>query len=228
MKASTTAMISSRARKRISASVATVLCLLLVASIGGAAAPSSAHSLEDLENALGEKEHYLEVVNRPAPGFNLQDSEGRPFSLDDFRGKVLVLYFIYTSCPDVCPLHSDRLAAIQEKINGTPMREAVKIVAITTDPERDTADVMRAYGALHGLDDANYLFLTSGADRPAETRGLAEQYGLKFTLEDGGYQMHGVVTHLIDKSGNLRARYHGLKFDDTNLIVHVNALVNDY
>jgi protein SCO1/2 len=60
------------------------------------------------------------------------------------------------------------------------------------------------------------------------TRELAERFGLKFTALEDGYQMHGVVTHLIDKSGNLRARYHGLKFNATNLIVHINALTNDY
>ncbi len=56
---------------------------------------------------------------------------------------------------------------------------------------------------------------------------MAERYGLRFTLGKEGYQLHGVVTHLIDKSGNLRARYHGLKFNRTNIIVHINALTND-
>ncbi len=56
---------------------------------------------------------------------------------------------------------------------------------------------------------------------------MAERYGLKFTLGKDGYQRHGVVTHLIDKSGNLRTRYHGLKFNRTNMIVHINALAND-
>ncbi len=45
--------------------------------------------------------------------------------------------------------------------------------------------------------------------------------------EKEGYQLHGVVTHLIAKSGNLRARYHGLEFNRTNMIVHINALTND-
>jgi len=190
--------------------------------------PGLAHSLEDVEAELTTEERYLQVVNRPAPDFALQDADGRPVSLRDFRGKVVILYFIYASCPDVCPLHSDRLAGIQAKINDTPMRELVVFVAITTDPERDTPDVLKAYPSAHALDTANWLFLTSGPGEPAATRDLAERYGLKFTPVPGGYQMHGVVTHLIDKSGNLRARYHGLRFDDTRFIVHVNALTNDY
>jgi protein SCO1/2 len=190
--------------------------------------PVLGHSLDEVEKALGEREFYLEVVNRPAPGFNLQDSEGRSYSLDDFRDKVVVLWFVYASCPDVCPLHSERIAEIQENINRTPIRDLVQFITVTTDSERDSGDVLRSYGPQHGLDASNWLFLTNGTDRSSETRLLAEQYGLKFTLQDGGYQMHGIVTHIIDKSGRLRARYHELKFDDTNLIVHVNALTNDY
>ncbi len=56
---------------------------------------------------------------------------------------------------------------------------------------------------------------------------MAGRYGLRFTLGKEGYELHGVATHLIDKSGNLRARYHGLKFSRTNIIVHINTLTND-
>jgi protein SCO1/2 len=51
---------------------------------------------------------------------------------------------------------------------------------------------------------------------------------LKFTFTRDGYQMHGLVTHLIDKSGNLRGRYHGLKFSATNMVLHINTLTNDF
>jgi protein SCO1/2 len=192
------------------------------------AAPAAAHSPEDVEKALSDREFYLEVVNRPAPDFTLLNADGQPVGLADFRGKVVVLYFIYASCPDVCPLQSEKLADIQQQINATPMREIVQFIAVTTDPARDTSEVLKAYGPQHGLDLANWIFLTSGPDRPDATRELAEQgYGLKFTKTADGNQMHGIVTHLIDKSGNLRARYHGLKFNATNFIVHVNALTND-
>ena len=192
------------------------------------ALPADAHSLEELETDLSAREAYVEITDRPAPDFDLLDMNGHEVRLVDFRGKVVVLYFIYTRCPDVCPLHSERIARIQQMINGTPMRDIVEFITITTDPERDTAEVMKAYGVEHGLDPVNWLFLTSGPDRPAATREIAEKYGLKFTLTEDGYQMHGVVTHLIDKSGHLRARYHSLKFNPTNLVIHINALTNDY
>ena len=187
-----------------------------------------AHSLDDVEKMLRDREFFLQVVNQPAPAFTLQDAAGRSVSLADFRGRVVVLYFIYTHCPDECPLQSEKLAEIQKAINATPMRNLVQFIAVTTDPDRDTPAVLNAYGPLHGLDLANWVFLTSGTGRPSATRELAERYGLKFTPADDGLQMHGIVTHLIDKSGNLRARYHGLKFNSTNFIIHLNALTNDY
>jgi len=159
--------------------------------------------------------------------FTLINQDGVTVTQDDFRGKAMLVYFGYAYCPDVCPLHSEKIASVQVSINQTPMKGLVQFITITTDPKRDTAKAMKAYGAAHGFDPVNWVYLTSGVDQPAATRTLAERYGLKFTQSKDDYQMHAIVTHLIDKSGNLRARYHGLKFDETNMIVHINALTND-
>lgn len=193
------------------------------------AADLAAHSLENVEAQLSEREHYVQMVERPAPAFTLQDPDGRKISLSDYRGKVVVLWFIYATCPDLCPLHSQVIAGLQEEINGTPMRDLVQFVAITTDPERDMPEVLKEYGPAQGFDPVNWVSLTSGPDNPEQaTRALAEEYGLKFVPTKDGLQMHGTVTHLIDREGVMRARYHGLKFNSTNFIVHVNALINDH
>jgi len=127
----------------------------------------------------------------------------------------------------VCPLHTERVGEIQEMVNRTPMRELVQFVTITTDPEHDTPEVMRDYGSAHGLDPANWMFLTSGPDRPeGTTRKLAERFGHTFSKTEDGYQVHGVVTHVIDREGRWQANFHGLKFDPTNLVLYVNALTN--
>lgn len=199
-----------------------------LAVIAGAAAPAAAHSLEELEGKLKKGEKYLQVVHEAATGFTLKDAQGREVGLADFRGKVVVLNFIYMNCPDVCPLHSERIAEIQEMINPTPMRDIVQFITITTDPANDTPEVMEVYGRTHGLDPVNWVFLTSGPSQRAATRGIAGRYGLKFTRVKDDYLLHGLVTFLIDKSGNLRAKYHGLKFKPVNFVIHVNALTNDY
>jgi protein SCO1 len=198
------------------------------ALVGVSGSTVAAHSLEELQAQLGAREKYFQPIDKKTPEFMLEDALGHEVGLEDFRGKVVVLHFIYTSCPDVCPLHAERIADIQEMVNRTPMREQVRFVTITTDPQHDTPDVMRDYGPAHGLDPVNWVFLGSGPDRSEDTtRKLAERFGHKFTLTDDGYQMHGVVTHIIDREGRWRANFHGLKFEPSNLVVYANALVND-
>lgn len=204
-----------------------IVTALMIGVTGFGSDLTAAHSLKEFEAALKEREAYAQIVHYPAPPFALKDADGRPVKLSDYRGKVVVLYFIYADCKDVCPLQSQKLSGVQQAINTTPMRDRVQFVAVTTDPVGDAPEVMKTYPRLHGLDTANWVFLSSGKDKPAATRELAEQYGLKFTLTSDGAQMHGVVTHLIDKGGYLRVRYHGLKFNPANLVVHVNALLND-
>ena len=189
----------------------------------------SAHSLEDLERQLAERERYVELTNRQALGFRLDDADGNAIRLEDFAGKIVVLNFTYARCKDVCPLHSQLIATVQEQINATPTGGLVQFISIATDTEdeAETVDIMRSYAASHGLDPANWLFLHRGAGAPDATIELAKRYGLKFTYTEDGDQMHGVVTHVIDANGVLRARYHGLGFDPTNLTLYVNALAND-
>jgi protein SCO1/2 len=189
---------------------------------------ASAHSLKDLESLLGSRERYFQSVDKMAPDFALQDADGKPVQLSDLRGKVVVLHFIYARCPDICPLHADRIAEIQSMVNQTPMKAQVQFVTITTDPNNDTPDILRVYGEQHRLDPANWVFLTTRAEQPEDaTRNLAERFGHKFMKEEGGYQVHGIVTHVIDKEGHWRANFHGLRFEPTNLVVFINALVND-
>ena len=202
-----------------------IALLLAVAAIP----PSAAHSLGELEGMLGDREKYFQPIDRQAPDFTLEDANGRAVALKNLQGKVVVLHFVYTSCPDVCPLHAERIAEIQAMVNQTPMRELVQFVTITTDPERDTPAVMREYGPMHGLDPVNWAFLTSGSNQPEDTtRILAERFGHTFTRTEDGYQIHGVVTHIIDREGRWQANFHGLEFDPTNLVLYVNALTNDH
>jgi len=189
---------------------------------------ASAHSLKDLETMLGSREKYFQPLDKAAPEFALQDADGRPVRLTDLRGKVVVLHFIYAGCPDVCPLHADRIAEVQAMVNRTPMKDQVQFLSVTTDPERDTPEILRDYGPVHGLDAGNWVFLTTTPNQPEDaTRRLAEAYGHKFMKTGDGFQVHGVVTHVIDREGRWRANFHGLRFEPTNLVLFVNALVND-
>lgn len=203
--------------------IAVVAFALLAATL-----TAYAHSLADLERMLGSKEKFFQAIDKEAPNFTLADPDGRSVRLTDFRGKVVVLHFIYAACPDVCPLHSDRIGRVQDMVNNTPMKTQVQFISISTDPKNDTPDVLRAYGELHAFDVSNWNFLTTTSDQPSDaTRKLAERFGHKFVEQKDGYQIHGIVTHIIDKAGRWRANFHGLRFDPVNLVLFVNALVND-
>ena len=126
---------------QIKNSILVVLLLFLAPVL-----PLAAHSLEELQGQLGDREKYFQPTGRKAPDFTLEDAEGRAVALQGLHGKVVVLHFVYTRCPDVCPLHAERIAEIQEMVNRTSMRELVQFVTITTmnasfeSPKRDHQD----------------------------------------------------------------------------------------
>ena len=193
------------------------------------ATPAFAHHPgHDLDEVMGSKEQFFQAVDQPAPRFTLQDADGRRVSLEDLRGKVVVVHFIYAGCPDVCPLHAGLIAEVQEMVNRTPMQGMVQFISITTDPESDTPEVLKAYGPARGLDPLNWVFLTSGPDRPEDaTRRLVERFGHRFGKAEDGYQVHAVVTHVIDQEGRWRANFHGLRFEPVNLVLYINGLTNE-
>ena len=185
---------------------------LLLGLVSAAAVPvmAGAHSIDELQQDLHDREKYFQAKGEPAPPFELQDPDGNPVSLAALKGKAVVLYFGYASCPDICPLHSRKIAEVQEMVKTGGMEDRVQFVAVTTDPARDTAEVLKAHGDTHGLDPANWAFLTNGPDQPEDaTRKLAEDFGHSFTVADGGYQVHGTVTHVIDPNGIWAANVHG-------------------
>ena len=195
-----------------------------------ASAPSVfAHSLEELSKEFITDEKFFQPVDSEAPSFTLQDADGRSVSLADFKGKVVVLHFIYTNCPDFCPLHAEKIAEIQKMVNISPMKDMVEFISVTTDPKRDFGQVLKDFGNNHGLDPVNWTFLTaaSGASEDS-TRELAKSYGAEFKIMPNGDQMHGVVTSVISADGRLVARFHSLNFQSLNLVKFINALTNDH
>ncbi len=191
--------------------------------------PGFAHSLAELSQEFVTEEKYFQPVDAEAPGFILQDADGHSVSLSDFKGKVVVLHFIYTNCPDFCPLHAEKIAEIQKMVNITPMKTMVEFISVTTDPSHDRGQVLKDFGSNHGLDPVNWVFLTSAPEAPEDsTRALAKSYGAEFKVMSNGDQMHGVVTSVIRADGHLVARFHSLKFENLNLVIFVNALINDH
>ncbi len=148
----------------------------------------------------------LSPSDRPAPPFALVDQRGEKLSLADLRGKVVLLDFIFTSCPGPCPILTGAHAELRRSL-PPEVAERTWLVSITLDPERDTPDVLRQYAARRGADFPNWSFLTG----PVEVvDAVARSYGVGSARSDAGEIDHTVVTFLIDAEGGIVRHYMGV------------------
>ena len=137
---------------------------------------------------------------RQAPYFSLQGSNGGPVKLSDYRGKVVLIGFGFTSCPEVCPTTLATLAQAHRKV-GAAGRD-VQVIYVTVDPERDSAQRLKQY---LGTFNATFVGATGSAAALAAVR---QQYGVLAERKPLGNTYvvgHSSSTYLIDRAGRLRA-----------------------
>ena len=138
---------------------------------------------------------------RMAPDFSLASSEGNQFTLSQQQGKLLVLGFGFSHCPNICPMTLANLAQAFKKLGD--LSENVQVVYVTVDPERDNPERLREY-----LNHFNPTFvgITGSADELSVVR---QAYGIIAKKEvhgDGDYEVHhSSYLYLIDQKGLLRA-----------------------
>lgn len=139
---------------------------------------------------------------RAAPEPALESSNGKPFKLADYRGKVVVLEFGYTHCLEVCPVSLASLAQARTLLGAAA--EGVQVLFITVDPERDSAPRLRSYLAQF---DPTFIGLTGS---PAQVKATLAAYGISAVRTKGGssagYGMgHSSYLYFVDRQGMLRA-----------------------
>ena len=149
-------------------------------------------------------------VDDPAPPFRLTDQDGNPRALEDFRGRMVLLDFIFTHCPGPCPILTGLHAKLQRELSPE-LRARTQLVSISLDPLRDTPSVLREYAQKRGADFANWSFLTG---TPDEVDGVLKSYGVGRVRTPEGQIEHIVVTFLIDAEGQIARRYVGLDGHD--------------
>jgi protein SCO1/2 len=151
------------------------------------------------------KAAYREV-GEVAPDFTLLDQEGRTVSMNRFRGKQVVVNFIFTRCPiaTMCPAATLRMMALQKAAREAGVAD-LELVSISLDPEYDTPGVLRDYAAVRGIDTANFSFLT-GPD--AAVRQLLAQLGVIREFADNTIK-HSLATLLINPQGRIAYRADG-------------------
>ena len=153
-------------------------------------------------------DNRLPVIG-PAPNFNLTSQNGTPLALADLHGKVVAVTFIYTECPDICPLLTQKMVQVQDEL-GTDFGRKIAFVSISLDPEHDTREVLKDYAQFWGAKPEGWSFLTGSLDA---VRDVTRRYGVFFSKKEDGSVEHSQLTTLVDAEGQMRVQYLGARFD---------------
>ena len=157
---------------------------------------------------LPQEETFRGTLYEPAqkaPEVALTRSDGSVYRLSDQRGKVVLLFFGYTSCPDVCPITLSELKEVNEKLGEETGQ--VQVVFLTVDPERDTPEVIQKFVSIF-----NPAFIGLSG-KLQELEPVWKEYGVYREIEQAsssalGYEVtHTARVYVIDQEGNLRLSY---------------------
>lgn len=154
------------------------------------------------QNADLPQEGVIRLSDQFSADFALVDQDGRLARDDDFRGRIAVVYFGFSTCPDVCPLALGRLSAALNALSEKE-RENVAPLFITVDPDRDTPEALKTYLAF----DPRITGLTGDRGAIEQTKAGFKVYAEPQPLPDSsvGYTMnHSSFFYLVDRNGALR------------------------
>lgn len=174
-----------------------IYMLVLILSLMGVAACSS-------QTAVPEFKGTLLPTPIPAPDITLTQAGEQPVSLSDFEGKVVLLYFGYTFCPDICPMTMTDLAQVQRVVDDAG--EEVQVIMITVDPERDTPETLAKYvNHFH----PSFIGLSGTPEQIAEA---AQGFGVFYEAHEGtpatGYLVdHTARVFVVDQEGMYRLSF---------------------
>ena len=147
--------------------------------------------------------HGLDITGADyAKAFQLTDFNGQPRTLADFKGKVVVLFFGYTQCPDVCPRTMSEMLLVKQKLGADG--DKLQVLFVSVDPERDTPAVLKAYMTSFG---PGFLGLYAGS--PDNLAALARDFKVYYKKVEGktpaSYTMdHTASSYIYDPQGRLR------------------------
>lgn len=184
------------------------LSVVLIAAIAVGAWLAFFHSADAYEFKGG----FFEPPNPAAP-LNLVDQNNQPFSLADHKGKVILLYFGYTYCPDFCPATLNDFAKVKDELGDKAKQ--VNVVFVTVDPDRDTPARLKQYLEFY---DPAFIGLSGTQD---QLTPIERAYGVSATKDEATpgsayYSVsHSTSLYAIDQNGNLRLTWaYGTSPDD--------------
>lgn len=161
--------------------------------------------------------------------YKLVDQEGNAIQFpDEYAGNVMLVGYVYTHCPDICPMITYNMRDIQREL---PDEENFMLVSISFDPERDTPEILDQYAENYKLDRENWRLLTGNTGEVDEALETLEINTLKSptSFEDDGtaryYIDHTDRVTLIDQNGNVRNTYVGSKMNQEQIISDIHNLL---
>jgi protein SCO1 len=161
------------------------------------------------------------AIGRQVGDHGFTNSLNRRVTLAYYRGKPLVVSLIYTGCADICPVVSETLADAVEVAREAIGEDSFRVVTVGFDTRHDTPTRMRAFARSHGLDMANWEFLSTDGDTVDR---LAEDIGFVFFPSPKGFD-HMSQTTVIDPEGRVYRQIYGASFETPHLVEPLKQLV---
>jgi protein SCO1 len=164
------------------------------------------------------------VAGDQVPDFLLTNQDNRPIRAGKYRGKAVLLTFIYTRCPlpDYCPLMTERFAEIEKSLKAdSSLYPRTHLLSITVDPDYDKPAVLRSYGLSSGLQAFDHWEFATGSRE--EVKRVASWFGLEY-WPDKDQIVHSLRTAIIGPDGKLVKIYHGNEWKAEEVISELRSL----
>jgi protein SCO1/2 len=137
--------------------------------------------------------------------FSLDNIDGTKYTLSEHNGKVRLVEFMFTHCPDICPATTFNMSKLQEQLKEKgSFGNKVEFVTITFDPERDTADVLKKYAEQFNVDFSGWQFLRG---EQADIDKVTKDFGMATLKQPDGSYVHTARIFLLDQDGKMRRAY---------------------
>jgi protein SCO1/2 len=173
-----------------------LILLAMIASFG--------YKLWFADGAASKDDHLQ--AGKQAPDFQLENWDGKQVASKDLEGKVRLVYFFYSNCPDVCLPTSITLSKVQDELKSKGLLGSkADIVSITIDPKRDTPAVLKEFGSRFHADANAWKFLIANDEKQA--LDLAEKFGVMVVKDKDGNLSHSNPIILVDPKGTVRSYY---------------------
>jgi protein SCO1/2 len=173
-----------------------LILLAMIASFG--------YKLWFSDGAASQDDHLK--PGKQAPDFQLENWDEKQVASKDMDGKVRLVYFFYSNCPDVCLPTSITLSKVQDELKTKGLLGSkADILSITIDPKRDTPAVLKEFGSRFNADTNAWKFLSTGDEKQATD--LAEKYGVMVVRDKDGNLSHSNPIIIVDPKGIVRSYY---------------------